>query len=101
MNNCQSKQRYEGGAGPPGPQRESDLCEEEAADLTLREIRCPRCNFVIDKVFSDATGHFLSKCPKCKAQYIMNFAYFRRQKGIRHLKLKYYGDDYFEKMNSK
>ena len=89
MNNCQSKQRYD--RPPPPPET------EEAVDLTLREIRCPRCNFVIDKVFSDATGHFLSKCPKCKAQYIMNFAYFRRQKGIRRLKLKYYGDDYFEK----
>ena len=99
MDSCQSKQRYD--RPPPETQKKLDLCEEEAADLTLREIRCPRCNFVIDKVFSDAKGHFLSKCPKCKAQYIMNFAYFRRQKGIRRLKLKYYGDDYFEKMNSK
>ena len=78
MDSCQSKQRYDRPPPPPETQKKLDLCEEEAADLTLREIRCPRCNFVIDKVFSDAKGHFLSKCPKCKAQYIMNFAYFRK-----------------------
>ena len=62
MDNCQSKQRYDRPLPPPETQKKLDLCEEEAADLTLREIRCPRCNFVIDKVFSDAKGHFLSKC---------------------------------------
>lgn len=101
MNSCQSKQRYDRPPPSPETQKKLDLCEEEAADLTLREIRCPRCNFVIDKVFSDAKGHFLSKCPKCKSQYIMNFAYFRRQKGIRRLKAKYYGDSYPKKLNNK
>ena len=76
-----------------------DSIQELTADIKKMKdkIRCPRCNFVIDKVFSDAKGHFLSKCPKCKSQYIMNFAYFRRQKGIRRLKVKYYGEDYSEK----
>lgn len=99
MGENNAKQRYDRPPPPPEIQEKLDLCEKEALDLTLREVRCPKCNFVIDKVFSDVSGHFLSKCPKCKAQYIMNFAYFRRQKGIRRLKLKYYGKDYLEKLN--
>ena len=31
----------------------------------------------------------------------MNYAYFRKQKGVRRLKLKYYGNDYMEKLNNK
>ena len=75
--------------------------KKETLDLSLREIKCPKCDFVITRVFSDASGHFLSKCPKCKAQYVMNYAYFRKQKGVRRLKLKYYGNDYMEKLNNK
>ena len=101
MDSCQSKQRYDRPPPPPEVQVKLDLCKKETAGLSVREIKCPKCNFVIDRVFSDVSGHFISKCPKCKSQYIMNCAYFRKQKGIRRLKLKYYGDDYFEKMNNK
>ena len=69
----QCKRRYEPPPPPPRIQKLLDICEQEVLDLTLREVKCPKCNFVIDRGFSDVSGHFLSKCPKCKAQYIMRF----------------------------
>lgn len=76
----------------PGPEKQEklDRSADEASWLTLREIRCPRCNFPIMKVYSDAVGHVRPKCPKCKAQDPINLAYFRKQKGIARLKGKYY-----------
>ena len=71
----------------PEKQEKLDKSADEASCLTLREIRCPRCNFPIMKVYSDAVGHVRPKCPKCKAQ---DLAYFRKQKGIARLKDKYY-----------
>lgn len=59
-----------------------ELSRKESEGLTLRDIRCPYCNFIITRVFSDAGGHYLAKCQKCKQQVVLNFAYFRRQKGI-------------------
>jgi phage FluMu protein Com len=56
------------------------LSQEEAADLQLREIHCPFCNFLIDKVFSDATGHKMITCRKCKEEYTINLGYFRKIK---------------------
>ena len=101
MNNGQGKQRYDRPPPPPDIQTKLELCEREAAGLSVREVRCPKCQFVIDRVFSDVSGHFISKCPKCKAQYIMNFAYFRKQKGSWRLKRKYYSENYFKKLNNK
>lgn len=60
-----------------------DLSREETIDLTLREIHCPYCGFLIDKVFSDATGHKMITCRKCKSEYPINLGYFRRVKGWR------------------
>lgn len=74
----------------PEKQEKLDKSADEASCLTLREIRCPRCNFPIMKVYSDAVGHVRPKCPKCKAQDPINLAYFRKQKGIARLKGKYY-----------
>lgn len=51
--------------------------EAEVTQLTLRDLRCPNCRFLIDKVYSDIKGHMQVKCPKCKNAYIMNLAYFR------------------------
>ena len=56
------------------------LSEEETQGLQLREIRCPYCGFLIDKVFSDATGHKMITCRKCKDEYPINLGYFRRIK---------------------
>lgn len=53
------------------------LSREETQGLQLREIRCPYCGFIIDKVFSDATGHKMITCRKCKAEYPINLGYFR------------------------
>ena len=74
----------------PEKQEKLDKSADEASCLTLREIRCPRCNFPIMKVYSDAVGHVRPKCPKCKAQDPINLAYFRKQKGIARLKGKHY-----------
>ena len=68
MNNGQGKQRYDRPPPPPDVQAKLELCEREAAGLSVREVRCPKCQFVIDRVFSDVSGHFISKCPKCKSQ---------------------------------
>lgn len=71
----------------------------ETKGMTLRDIRCPYCGFLIARVYSDVQGHYLARCKKCKREQPLNLAYFRSQKGIRRLKLKYYGKDYFEKLN--
>lgn len=60
-----------------------ELSRKEATDLELREIHCPYCGFLIDKVFSDATGHKMITCRKCKSEYPINLGYFRRVKGWR------------------
>ena len=73
----------------PEIQRKLELCVKEAAGLTLRDVRCPFCNFLVSRVFSDVGGHYLAKCQKCKKESILNFAYFRRQRGIRRLREKY------------
>lgn len=52
---------------------------EEAKNLTVRDIRCPFCGFLIDKVYSDISGHKDIFCRKCKRKYIINLGYFRRQ----------------------
>lgn len=56
------------------------MSKEETQGLQLREIRCPYCGFLIDKVFSDATGHKMITCRKCKDEYPINLGYFRRVK---------------------
>lgn len=67
-----------------------ELSSKETHNLKLRDIRCPRCNFLILKVYSDISGHLLPKCPKCKSEDAINLAYFRRQRGIARLKENYY-----------
>ena len=47
---------------------------EECAGLT-------DCDYPIDGVFSDATGHLRVKCQKCKANMVVSLAYFRRKRG--------------------
>lgn len=74
----------------PEKQEKLNRSANEASWLALRDIRCPRCNFPIMKVYSDTVGHVRPKCPKCKAQDPINLAYFRKQKGIARLKGKYY-----------
>lgn len=46
------------------------LSRVEAEELNERDILCPVCGFRIQRVFSDATGHFRVKCRKCKNQFV-------------------------------
>lgn len=54
---------------------------EECSELDERQLNCPYCDYPIDGVFSDATGHLRVKCQKCKANMVVSLAYFRRQRG--------------------
>ena len=76
-------------AASPERQRRLDLSASESENLSLREVRCPRCNYLIIKVYSDSIGHIRPKCPKYKAEDTLNPAYFRRQKGIGKRKIYY------------
>jgi uncharacterized protein YbaR (Trm112 family) len=60
--------------------RKLSISRRESAALTLREIHCPYCSFLVEKVFSDATGHKMVYCRKCKTEYPINLGYFRRMK---------------------
>ena len=64
---------------PDVSRRLSDSRRQSAA-LTLREIHCPFCSFLVEKVFSDAAGHKMVYCRKCKSEYPINLGYFRRMK---------------------
>lgn len=52
----------------------------EAEALSERDLRCPICDFMIQTVYSDISGHLRVKCPKCKEVSTLNIAYFRRMK---------------------
>ena len=75
---------------PPERQQQLDQSAKCSTNLTLRDVRCPRCSYLIIKVYSDTIGHIRPKCPKCKAVDTLDLAYFRRQRGISQLKSKYY-----------
>ena len=50
---------------PDVSRRLSDSRRQSAA-LTLREIHCPFCSFLVEKVFSDAAGHKMQIYPALK-----------------------------------
>ena len=64
----------------PDVSRRLSNSRRESAALTLREIHCPFCSFLVEKVFSDAAGHKMVYCRKCKVEYPINLGYFRRMK---------------------
>lgn len=53
----------------PDVSRRLSNSRRESAALTLREIHCPFCSFLVEKVFSDAAGHKMVYCRKCKSEY--------------------------------
>ena len=59
---------------------------EECTDLTERDLKCPHCGSLLQGVFSDAVGHLRIKCNKCKANMVLNLAYFRTKKGYKQYK---------------
>ena len=58
-------------------------------NVGTQTLKCPYCDTIITKVFSDAKGHFRIKCQKCKAVTVLNIAYFRTMKGYGQYKSKY------------
>lgn len=42
---------------PAEVSRKLTASQKETVTLTLREIRCPYCDFLVEKVFSDVAGH--------------------------------------------
>ena len=64
----------------PDPLQKLSASRRETAALTLREIHCPYCSFLVEKVFSDAAGHKMVYCRKCKTEYPINLGCFRRMK---------------------
>ncbi len=56
------------------------LSRSEAESLKERDIKCPVCGYLLQRVYSDATGHLSVKCQKCKNVHILNLAYFRTVK---------------------
>ncbi len=60
--------------------RKLNASRKETVSLILREIHCPYCGFLVEKVFSDVTGHKIVYCRKCKTEYPINLGYFRRMK---------------------
>lgn len=71
---------------PPEVRRKLQISKLETENLTLREIRCPYCGFLVERVFSDASGHKMIYCKKCKEEYPVNLGYFRRMKRRRQIK---------------
>lgn len=62
---------------------------EETETLSIRDIRCPFCGYLVEKVFSDISGHKQIYCKKCKQEYIINLGYFRRQKQKPHFRITF------------
>jgi phage FluMu protein Com len=63
----------------PREQRLLDLSVQETVDLKKRDLRCPYCHFLIERVYSDIRGHMETKCPKCRSVYVVNLSYFRKK----------------------
>lgn len=70
----------------PEVRRKLHISYADAQFLTLRDIKCPYCGFLIEKVFSDVKGHKMVYCRKCKTEYVIDFALFRRVKPYDHSK---------------
>lgn len=65
---------------PQETQHKLQRSKDEITGLTMRDINCPYCGFLVDRVFSDASGHKMVFCKKCKEEYPVNLGYFRRLK---------------------
>ena len=74
---------------PPDILEKLKKSTQEAQDLTMRDIRCPYCGYIVDKVFSDVSGHKQVYCQKCKNQYFINLGYFRRQHKLPYFKISF------------
>jgi phage FluMu protein Com len=82
----QIKTYYQKNNISPEIKRKLQISKMEIATLAIREIRCPYCGFLVERVFSDASGHKMIYCKKCKEEYPVNLGYFRRMKRHRYFK---------------
>ena len=69
----------------------------ETTALTMRNIYCPFCGYLVEKVFSDISGHKQVYCKKCKEEYIINLGYFRRQRRLKRFKIVFPENIRFER----
>lgn len=74
-------QKFETKLLTPEKRQRLSMSFEECNNLTERDLKCPHCGSLIQGVFSDAVGHLRIKCNKCKANMVLNLAYFRTKKG--------------------
>lgn len=65
---------------PTGKEALALLSAREADNLAERVLRCPVCGYKIGVAYSDSAGHIRTKCQKCKHIWVLNLAYFRRQR---------------------
>ena len=76
--------------------RKMILSFEECTSLPERELKCPYCSHYIEVVFADTTGHVRVKCNKCKAEMVLNVAYFRRLRKKLQRSRYQYADSYYQ-----
>ncbi len=74
----------------PETQEKVSLSLAESADLSERELRCPYCRRYIAALFSDASGHFKTKCGNCKNITTYNVGYFCRVRRCSAVRRKYH-----------
>ena len=63
--------------------------KKETEELSMRDIHCPYCDYLIERVFSDISGHKEVYCKKCKKKYVLNLGYFRRQKELKYCVIEF------------
>ena len=76
--------------------RKMILSFEECTSLPERELKCPYCSHYIEGVFADTTGHVRVKCNKCKAEMVLDVAYFRRLRKKLQRNRYQYADSYYQ-----
>ena len=77
-------------------QRKLILSFEECTSMPERQLKCPYCSHYIEGVFADTTGHVRVKCNKCKAEMVLNVAYFRRRRKELQRSRFSYADSYYQ-----
>lgn len=46
--------------------------------MSSRELRCPVCGRLLGVCYSDLSGHYGQKCPKCGNVFVVDTLKFRR-----------------------
>ena len=67
-------------APSPDIMRKLELSRQEAERVETREMRCPVCGFLVQRIPVTQTDIVFVKCRKCKFDGALSPAYFRRMK---------------------